>query len=390
MPQEWSKCVLNPIPKSSNLNKNEPMSYRGIALAPSSYKLFCALINNRLTKWAETNDILADEQNGFRTGRSTIDLISTLTNIIETRKLKRKQTFSAFIDFKKAYGSINRNLLWSKLEDMGLAGNILNVIKVIYKDVRYCIRLNGLHTDWFNVGTGLKQGCLLSPILFNLFINNLIQMIKSLNVGNDIDDERVGILLYADDLVLIAENELDLQLMLDTLGVWCRNNKNSVNSEKSKVIQFRTPAVQRSSYKFKCGELNLEFIQQYSFLGLTLTEFLDYDIMASNVAKSARRALGLVIHKNKQNGGFPFECFTKLYESLVWPVIDYGSSIWGTGKRSCIEAVQNRACRYFMAVGKYTPNVAVQGDIGSTPTSVKIWKSVGSRWVRFRDMDDSR
>ena len=174
IPKEWTKCVLNSIPKSSNLNKNDPLSYRVIALAPASYKLFCALINNRLTKWAENNNILADEQNGFRTGRSTIDHISSLTNIIETRKLKRKQTFAAFIDFRKAYDSINRTLLWSKLEDIGIAGNILNVIKVIYKDVLFCIRLNGLHADWFSVGTGLKQGCLLSPILFNLFINNLV------------------------------------------------------------------------------------------------------------------------------------------------------------------------------------------------------------------------
>ena len=234
IPQEWSKCILNPIPKSSSLNKNDPLSYRGIALAPASYKLFCALVNNRLTKWAEDNNIIADEQNGFRAGRSTIDHISSLTNILETRKLKRKQTFVAFIDFKKAYDSINRNLLWSKLEDLGIAGNILNVIKVIYKDVQYCIRLNGLHTDWFSVGTGLKQGCLLSPLLFNLFINNLVDAIKSLNVGVDIDGEKAGILLYADDLVLMAETEPELQLMLDTLNIWCRNNKSRVNQEKSK------------------------------------------------------------------------------------------------------------------------------------------------------------
>ena len=110
---------------SSNLNKNEPLSYRGIALASSSYKLFCALINTRLTKWAEGNDILADEQNGFRSGRSTIDHVSSLTYIIKPLKLKREQTFVAFIDFKKAYDSINRSLLWSKLEDLGIAGNIL-------------------------------------------------------------------------------------------------------------------------------------------------------------------------------------------------------------------------------------------------------------------------
>ena len=89
---------------------------------------------------------------------------------------------------------------------MGLAGKIVNVIKVIYKYVCYCIPLNGLHTDWFNVSTGLKQGCLLSPLLFNLFIDNLFHAIKSLNVGVDIDGEKVRIFLYTDDLVLIAEN----------------------------------------------------------------------------------------------------------------------------------------------------------------------------------------
>ena len=86
--------------------------------------------------------------------------------------------------------------------------------------------------------------------------------------------------------------------------------------------------------------------------------------MTSVVAKSASRALGLVIYKYKSNGGFPYQCFTKLYGSLVLPFIDYGSSIWGTTKRSCIEAVRNRACRFFMGVGKYTPNMAVQGDMG--------------------------
>ena len=101
VPTEWSKCALNPIPKSSSLNKIDPLTYRGIALAPASYRLFCGLINNRLTKWVEENNILADEQNGFRADRSTIDHVSTLTTIIETRRLKRKQTFTAFLTSKR-------------------------------------------------------------------------------------------------------------------------------------------------------------------------------------------------------------------------------------------------------------------------------------------------
>ena len=138
VPKQWSKCILNPIPNTSTSDKRDPMSYIGIALAPASYKLFCGILNNRLVNWTETNEILSDEQNGFRKGRSTTDHISSLTNIIETSKLKRKQTFAAFIDFRKTYDSINRFLLWLKLEDLGIGGNILTVIKAMYNDVEYC------------------------------------------------------------------------------------------------------------------------------------------------------------------------------------------------------------------------------------------------------------
>ena len=389
-PTQWSKCILNPIPKNSTSDKRDPLSYRGIALAPSSYKLFCGILNNRLVKWVETNGILADEQNGFRKGRSTIDHISSLTNIIETRKLKRKQTFVAFIDFRKAYDSIDRSLLWLKLEDLGIGGNILTVIKSMYQDVKYCVRLNGIDTEWFKVMNGLKQGCMLSPLLFNLFINDLVEAINSLGVGVDIGQEKVSVLLYADDLVLLAETEADLQKLLDTLSNWCTRNHIRVNEDKSNVVHFRTPSIPRTGFNFSCSGNTISLVAQYNYLGLLLTEFLDFAAMASMVAKSASRALVLVIYKCKLNGGLPYKCYTKLYDSLVWPIIEYGASIWGTTNRSCIDAVQNRASRYHLGVGKYTPNLAVQGDIGWLPTQVRQWKSLGRLWSRFKEMPHDR
>ena len=387
-PTQWSKCTLNPIPKSSTSDKRDPLSYRGIALAPSSYKLFCGILNNRLVKWADANGVLADEQNGFRKGRSTVDHISSLTNMIETRKLKQKQTFVAFIDFRKAYDCIDRSLLWLKLEDLGIGGNILNVIKAMYSDVEYCVRLNGVDTEWFKVMNGLKQGCMLSPLLFNLFINNLVETINSLGLGVDIGQEKVSVLLYADDLVLVAETETDLQTLLNTLSCWCTRNHITVNESKSNIVHFRTPSIPRTLFNFSCCGKALSVSAQYNYLGLLLTEFLDFAAMATAVAKSASRALGLVIYICKLNGGLPFKCFTKLYDSLVWPIIEYGASIWGTTTRSCINAVQNRASRYHLGVGKYTPNLAVQGDIGWV--QVRQWKSLGRLWCRFKEMPEGR
>lgn len=108
MPSIWGKCVINPIPKTSSIDPCDSLSYRSISLASSMYELYCSIINERLSKWAEENNKIVDEQNGFRKKRSTVDHIWSLTNIIETRKKLNKATFCAFIDFKKAYDSINR------------------------------------------------------------------------------------------------------------------------------------------------------------------------------------------------------------------------------------------------------------------------------------------
>ena len=230
----------------------------------------------------------------------------------------------------------------------------------------------------------------MSPVLFNLFINSLVNEVKALDIGVDINGEKICILLYGDDVILLAEKESDLQLLLDILHCWCQRNKMSVNLNKSKVMHFRNKSVQRTAYVFKYDGNEIDIVDQYLYLGLLLTEYLDYELMAKNVSKSANRALGLLIVKSKQFGGFSFETFTKLYDTLVWSVISYGSAIWGFKEYTCINAVQNRAMRFFMGVGKYTPNDAVQGDMGWKPVCVRQWSDIFRHWSRLLKMDNDR
>ena len=122
---------------------------------------------------------------------------------------------------------------------------------------------------------------------------------------------------------------------------------------------------------------NIKISDKYVYLGLTLTEFLDYNVTAKIIAQSASRALGLVISKYKSLGGMPFDVFKKLFDSLVWSVISYGAAIWGTKSYSCINAVQNRAMRFYLGTGKYTPTAALFGDMGWIPPLLKQWKCIG-------------
>jgi hypothetical protein len=102
------KGIITPIPKCSTSDPRDPLSYRGITLAPCAYKLYCSILNNRLVTWLDTRDIIHDEQNGFRKSKSTIDHLSTLTCIIESRKLRKLSTFAVFVDFKKAKFIVSR------------------------------------------------------------------------------------------------------------------------------------------------------------------------------------------------------------------------------------------------------------------------------------------
>ena len=135
--------------------------------------------------------------------------------------------------------------------------------------------------------------------------------------------------MYADDLVLLADNEIDLQLMLDNLSNWCLANHMLINPSKSQIVHFRQRSVPCSDFLFTCGTDQLNIVEQYVYLGLTLTEFLDYNVTAKLVSQSAGRALGLLIAKFKSLGGMPFDVYSKLYDFLVWPVIAYGAALWG-------------------------------------------------------------
>ena len=136
----------------------------------------------------------------------------------------------------------------------------------MYANVRSCVRINGICTDFFDVNLGLKWDCLLSSFLFNFYINYLIDKMKVLDLGVNINGEKLSILLYADDIVVLAENKRDIQSLLDIISEWCNNNKININRDKSKVVHFRNPSTQLSKHIFKCDNNELNYANQIEAL----------------------------------------------------------------------------------------------------------------------------
>ena len=239
IPNQWRLANVFPIPKNPLDDKRNPMTYRGISLLSTISKVYTSLLNERILNYLETENKLVDEQNGFRKGRSCNDHIFTLTSVIQARLQERHSTFCAFIDMKKAFDFVNRELLFFKLLHNNIDGKMYKSIKALYSKTSSRVQVNDCFTSWFLTTSGVRQGDNLSPTLFAIFLNDLAVELNGLNLGVTIDNEKLTILMYADDIVLLAENKADLQKLLDYVATWCKNWQLVLNDKKSQVVHFR-------------------------------------------------------------------------------------------------------------------------------------------------------
>ena len=237
-PTEWDYSDIKPIPKKGK-DQRDPLQNRCITIMCCVAKLYSRILNVRLQKYLESNNILVEEQNGFRASRSCIDHIYVLCTILRNRKLSEKETFLCFIDFQKAFDSVDRNFLLYKLSQIGINGQMYNAISSLYNNPRSRIILNEHQTNYFDCPVGVKQGDCLSPTLFAIFINDLALDIKNSNIGLTISDNfLLNILLYADDIVLLADNEPDLQFLLFLVEKWCTKWHLEVNLSKTNILHI--------------------------------------------------------------------------------------------------------------------------------------------------------
>ena len=320
----------------------------------------------RINNYCDILNIFDEEQNGFRQNRSYIDHIFSITTIVKNYICHYKHVFCAFIDIKKAFDSINRDILFYRLLSYNIDGKIFKAIKSLYKDTVSTVKINDYITEYLDVLHSVKQGDNLSSTLFNLFINNLVSKIKELHCGIKIGIEQVSILLYADDIVLLSDSEKGLQSMLTYLNKWCMQWCLDINVLKSNIIHFRPKKVPISQFVFKCGTQVIKTIDRYTYLGVILDEHMSFSFCIDSRYTSGSKSLSSIIGKYNVYGNFTYDMYSQLYDACVIPTMLYGAEVFGYIHPSNFEKIQKRALRFFMGVHNSTPIQAMMGDMGWT------------------------
>ena len=155
-PEQWSVGIIKPLYKNTGA-KDNPNNYRGITILSCLGKLFANFLNSRLTHFVEGNQTIGSEQAGFRSGFSTTDHMFVLKSLIDIYLSKRKRLYCCYIDYSKAFDTISRSELWSKLLKCNISGKIFRVVYNMYKSAKSCVAIKGLLTDNFHVSSGLDR-----------------------------------------------------------------------------------------------------------------------------------------------------------------------------------------------------------------------------------------
>lgn len=261
VPQQWKDAIIKVLYKKKD--RTDCNNYRGISLVAHAGKVLLKIVASRISNYCEDRGIFPEEQCGFRPTRSTVDMLFVVRRLQELGRDRKIPLYMCFIDLQKAYDSVDRELLWQVLTRVGIPTKMLTIIRQFHDGMRACVRTDdGEHSDWFNVTQGLRQGCVLSPLLFNVFFAAVIHVVlvrfsEDEDIMRDLVHLEEGVvtgqevplacarravwgMLYADDAGIVSKSAEGLAKMMTVIVTVFEAAGLTVSEKKTETMILRT------------------------------------------------------------------------------------------------------------------------------------------------------
>jgi hypothetical protein len=356
-PTEWTQSLVIPLPKKGNLRLCQ--NYRTISLISHPSKIMLRIILNRLKAQAEEH--LAEEQAGFRPGRSTVEQIFNCRIMIEKHLQHQKDLYHNFIDFKKAFDRVWHDGLWHVLRSFNIEEGLVQVVEALYKHASSAVLMNNQIGGFFPTTVGVRQGCLLSPVLFNLFLEDIMrETLQDFHSTISIGGRTISNLRFADDIDLLGGSNAELQDLTNRLTTSAGSHGMEVSSEKSKVM---VNSDRDAHAEITMNGEKLEEVDQFKYLGSTLTK----DGRSTSEVKiriAIATATMTRLHKIWRSSDITFGTKIKLFRALVLSTLLYGCESWTltADLERRIEAFELKAYRRLLKISwtEHKTNVYVR------------------------------
>ncbi|WUR03787.1 pol polyprotein [Vairimorpha necatrix] len=380
IPNEINVGEVVPIPKKT-MSVVTMSDTRGIVLLPSLTKVIAKIAARRINCIAEEHGLLAKEQAGFRTLEECTAQVASLYEVVKRRSIRGQPTYLAFIDYAKAYDKVPHKALLRKLECIGIGGHLLDVIRSLYKDPRMCVRVGSSTSPIVNYHCGVRQGCPVSPILFDLFINDLLLGMEGVTIPGV--DSTISGLLFADDAVILAESESALRRNLKILSSWSEKHEMSVNASKCGIMAISTTEQieaggpesillnkkakrepnEPESFEIMGNEVPI--ITEYVYLGIRFTPDLCLNSMMKHCESKGKKAFGAMYYLLSRKD-MPVFVKTLALKVKLQAILTYGAEVWGMSTARCkgIQRIMNAACRIIVGGGKNASMDRIRSELG--------------------------
>ena len=388
-PTQWKLDILSPLHKAGD--KSDPNNYRGISVSSCLGKLFNKILQKRLETFCNKNLLISDVQGSGKSGSRTADHLLIVRFLIDKYvKIQGKRLFTCFVDLKKAFDMVPRNkLFYTLLKEYSIGGNFLKMLQEIYKNNKIFIKTGDGLLQPITTSIGVKQGCVFSPLLFNLFINKISSIFDQTCSPVKINNVEMNCLLWADDLLLFSETETGLQNSINKMQTFYESLDLPINIKKTKVLIFNKQGIKLDKlYNFTFNGQKLEITDEYQYLGLKLRPSGSMQAAVQELNDKASRAwfgISHVIYKNKR---MAVDKVFGLFDSLVTPVALYGCEFWlpfilsknslkneknlfDSWETFLSEKLNQKCCRMILSVHNKSSRLAVLGELARYPLFIK-------------------